>query len=192
MPSWASPPETQEWPSRCGQHPNRIGPWGQRRSACHPQTGSRRGRTGPHWKADGSDGEIHGKCSRGHPGAGGDQEGHDQGWWAEVTTIPQWEEPLRLYKVARVQVISPGLGFRASGPVLSHLSMRSIYKVAGLQQAPGGPLERADHRGWACSGLRLWKLAFVDAVLTPMNYAVPVLHVTQLSHPLDPQGLSRT
>lgn len=43
-----------------------------------------------------------------------------------MTTIPQWEEPLRLYKVARVQVISPGLGFRASGPVLSHLSMRSI------------------------------------------------------------------
>lgn len=84
--SWASPPVTQEWPSRCGQHPGRTGPWGQRRSACHPQTGSRRERTGPHWKADGSGDETHGKCSHGHPG------GHQGQAWSGAMG-QQWPPP---------------------------------------------------------------------------------------------------
>jgi hypothetical protein len=81
--SWASPPVTREWLSHCAQHPGQTGPWGQRRSACHPQTESRRGPTGPHWKAGGSGGGTHGKCSRGHPGYGGGRT------WSEVRrTLP--------------------------------------------------------------------------------------------------------
>ena len=68
--SWASPPATRGWLSRCGQHPRQTGPWGQRRSACHPRTGSRRAPTGPRWKADGNGGGTHGRCSHGRPGRG--------------------------------------------------------------------------------------------------------------------------
>lgn len=68
--SWASLPVTQGWPARCGQHPGRTAPWGQRRSASRPRTGSRRGPTGPRWRAGGSGGGTPGRCSHGHPGRG--------------------------------------------------------------------------------------------------------------------------
>lgn len=68
--SWASPPATRGWLSRCGQRPHRTGPWGRRRSACRPPTGSRRAPTGPRWTADGSGGGTRGRCSRGRPGPG--------------------------------------------------------------------------------------------------------------------------
>ena len=70
--SWASPPATRGWPARCGRRPCQTGPWGRRRSACRPQTGSRRARTGPRWKAGGSGGGTRGRCSRGHPGGPGE------------------------------------------------------------------------------------------------------------------------
>lgn len=75
--SWASPPATRGWLSRCGRRPRQTGPWGQRRSACRPRTGSRRAQTGPRWKAGGSGGGTRGRCSRGRPGGawGGLQSG---------------------------------------------------------------------------------------------------------------------
>ena len=59
--SWASPPGTRGWPARCGRRPRQMGSWGQRRSACHQRTGSRRVRTGPRWKAGGSGGGTRGR-----------------------------------------------------------------------------------------------------------------------------------
>ena len=93
--SWASPPGTRGWPARCGRRPRQMGPWGQRRSACRPRTGSRRVRTGPRWKAGGSGGGTRGRCSHGHPGDG---EGTVRGAAAAGSPRPPWRRP-RLHKV---------------------------------------------------------------------------------------------
>lgn len=68
-----SPPATRGWPGRHGPRPHQVRrPWAQRRSACRRQTGSRREPTGPRWKAGGSGGGTHGRCSRDRPAGRGD------------------------------------------------------------------------------------------------------------------------
>lgn len=163
--SWASPPATRGWLSRCGQRPLPTGPWGRRRSACRPRTGSRRAPTGPRWTADGSGGGTRGRCSRGRPGPGagkgtvrGSTAGGRRPSMVKAPRGPAHDAPTRRGGRPRMPrggfpatgPGQPGAGhcrgrgssdsshWRLAGAALSRLRLRSDWRVPVTHTRPWG------------------------------------------------------